>query len=139
LATSAKGVACSDWFAKEIGEKKPIGVIGWGEGGLVALYAGAIDPRIDAVLRERIFESRQQIWRSRPTVTCSGYWMNSAMQSCEHDRARKLVIEAARAPEANFSGASVRRPPGNSAAVQCSDRSRTREGPCERITTSGRH
>src|SRR5262249_54825780 len=47
-----KVLAGVDWFAK-VGtntiEHLPIGVIGWGEGGLLALDAGALDPRIEAV------------------------------------------------------------------------------------------
>jgi dienelactone hydrolase len=41
----------------------PIGVIGWAEGGLLALYAGAIEPRIQAVCVSGYFDSRQRIWQ----------------------------------------------------------------------------
>ena len=44
-----KVLAGVDWFAKEAGDKDAkIGVIGYGEGGMLALYAGALDTRIDA-------------------------------------------------------------------------------------------
>ncbi|MCW9078050.1 MAG: hypothetical protein OQK74_02615, partial [Gammaproteobacteria bacterium] len=46
-----------DFFANEAGEADPkIGVIGWGEGGMLALCAGALDGRIDAVATSGYFE-----------------------------------------------------------------------------------
>ncbi len=39
-----------------------IGVAGYGEGGLLALYAAAIDPRIEVTLVSGYFDSRQKIW-----------------------------------------------------------------------------
>jgi dienelactone hydrolase len=40
----------------------PIGVTGVGEGGLLALYAAALDTRIDAALVSGYFQSRERIW-----------------------------------------------------------------------------
>jgi putative membrane-bound dehydrogenase-like protein len=40
----------------------PIGVFGVGEGGLLALYAGAVDTRIDVTWVGGYFESRQKAW-----------------------------------------------------------------------------
>jgi putative membrane-bound dehydrogenase-like protein len=40
----------------------PIAVLGAGEGGLLALYAGAVDPRIDVTWVGGYFESRQKAW-----------------------------------------------------------------------------
>ncbi|MEX0725776.1 MAG: dienelactone hydrolase family protein, partial [Planctomycetaceae bacterium] len=39
-----------------------IGVVGYGEGGLLALYAAALDTRIDSVLVSGYFQDRQRIW-----------------------------------------------------------------------------
>ncbi len=36
-----KILACVDWFSKDVNGTANIGVIGWGEGGMLALYAGA--------------------------------------------------------------------------------------------------
>src|SRR5262249_10156912 len=59
-----KVLAAVDWFAKEAGkEKAEIGVIGYGEGGMLALYAGALDPRIKAVSLSGYFGSRNGIWK----------------------------------------------------------------------------
>ncbi len=58
-----KVLACVDWFEKDAGDADAnIGVIGYGEGGLVALCSGAIDTRIDASYVSGYFGSRQNIW-----------------------------------------------------------------------------
>ncbi|MBX3414731.1 MAG: dienelactone hydrolase family protein [Pirellulales bacterium] len=58
-----KVLAAVDWFARDAGkEDANIGVIGWGEGGLVALHAAALDPRIDAACVSGYFDSRQKVW-----------------------------------------------------------------------------
>lgn len=45
------------------GKKRPLGVIGWGEGGRLALYAAALDPRIDSAAVCGYFASRQNLWQ----------------------------------------------------------------------------
>jgi dienelactone hydrolase len=59
-----KVLAAVDWFAQETkpGTAK-IGVIGYGEGGMLALYAGALDPRIDAVGVSGYFGDRRNLWQ----------------------------------------------------------------------------
>lgn len=39
-----------------------VGIIGYGEGGMIAQYAAAIDPRIDAVCVSGYFDDRTTIW-----------------------------------------------------------------------------
>ncbi len=58
-----KILAAVDWASKESGKKLPIGAIGWGEGGMLALCAAAIDPRIDAACVSGYFDSRQNVWQ----------------------------------------------------------------------------
>ena len=41
-----KVLAAVRWMRGESGEQGRIGVFGWGEGGMLALYAGALDPEI---------------------------------------------------------------------------------------------
>lgn len=41
----------------------PTVVAGAGEGGLIALYAAALDPRIDAVVVSGYFQEREAVWR----------------------------------------------------------------------------
>lgn len=57
-----KVLAAVDWFAGREGPRLPIGVAGHGEGGLVAFYAAALDPRIDACLVSGYFDDRQHTW-----------------------------------------------------------------------------
>jgi dienelactone hydrolase len=40
--------AAVDWFTRPGGPRRPVGVVGYGEGGLLAFYAAAADTRIDA-------------------------------------------------------------------------------------------
>jgi dienelactone hydrolase len=64
-----KVLAGVDWFTKEAsgGREAPgnpkIGVIGYGEGGMLALYAGALDTRIDATCVSGYFGPRERIWQ----------------------------------------------------------------------------
>jgi len=57
-----KVLAAVDWFKKIAGEEAKIGVVGYGEGGLIAFYAAAVDTRIDAALVSGYFQSRQGVW-----------------------------------------------------------------------------
>ena len=67
-----KVLAGVDWFAKDAGDKDAkIGVIGYGEGGMLALYAGALDTRIDVDLRQRLLRpARTASGSSRLIATC---------------------------------------------------------------------
>ncbi|HEY2146768.1 MAG TPA: hypothetical protein VGH32_02450 [Pirellulales bacterium] len=72
-----KVLAAVDWFTREDGEspfaprksalsqseRRLIGVVGYGEGGLVALYSKALDYRIRAALISGYFGPRDQLWR----------------------------------------------------------------------------
>ncbi|HEV7226663.1 MAG TPA: dienelactone hydrolase family protein, partial [Pirellulales bacterium] len=59
-----KVLAVVDWFAADAGPKDPaIGVIGYAEGGLLALGAGALDPRIDVTCVSGYFEPRENVWQ----------------------------------------------------------------------------
>ena len=49
------------WAARS--EKLPVGVAGYGEGGLIALYTAAIDPRVEATLVSGYFQRREELWR----------------------------------------------------------------------------
>ncbi len=56
-----KVLAAVDWFERRSTGGK-IGVAGYAEGGLIALYAAAVDTRIDAALVSGYFDTRQHIW-----------------------------------------------------------------------------
>jgi dienelactone hydrolase len=57
-----KVLAAVDFFIRQE-ETAPIGVAGYGEGGLLALYSAAADPRIDAALVSGYFMPREGLWR----------------------------------------------------------------------------
>ena len=58
-----KVLAVVDWFSKQAaGQKARIGVFGYGEGGVIALYAAALDPRIDAACVSGYFDDRNAVW-----------------------------------------------------------------------------
>jgi dienelactone hydrolase len=57
-----KVLAVVDWIEQQAGPGARVGVAGYGEGGLIAFYAAAADPRIDAALVSGHFHSRQRVW-----------------------------------------------------------------------------
>ena len=57
-----KVFAAVDWFSRSAGETPRIGVMGYGEGGMLALYAGALDPRIASVGVSGYFNRREGLW-----------------------------------------------------------------------------
>jgi len=68
-----KVLAAVAWFEQEARDDDPrIAVVGYGEGGLVALYAAALDKRIDVVGVSGYFDSRQEIWREPIDRNVSG-------------------------------------------------------------------
>lgn len=52
-----------DWLARQGAEKSSIGLVGYGEGGLLALYTAAVDTRIDATLVSGYFAPREKLWQ----------------------------------------------------------------------------
>ncbi|MBI3974060.1 MAG: hypothetical protein HY332_22510 [Chloroflexi bacterium] len=64
-----KVLALIDLFARGLplplgdGTTTPIGIYGYGEGGLTALYAGALDPRLSVVGVSEHFRNRRELWR----------------------------------------------------------------------------
>ena len=58
-----KVIAAVDQFFASGDSDPTIGVLGVGEGGLLALYSAAVDPRIDAALVSGYFDRRDDVWR----------------------------------------------------------------------------
>lgn len=54
--------AVVDWIEHTYGADENIGVAGYLEGGLIAFYAAAVDPRIDVTLVSGYFQSRENVW-----------------------------------------------------------------------------
>ena len=58
-----KVLAAVDWLTREAGPTAAkIGVAGYGEGGLLALYSAAVDERIQAALVSGYFQPREKLW-----------------------------------------------------------------------------
>ena len=55
--------AAVDWFTRAGAPQRPVGVAGHGEGGLIAFYSAAADPRIDAAWVGGCFGPREGVWR----------------------------------------------------------------------------
>jgi len=59
-----KILAAVDWFVRENTRRSvPVGVMGYGEGGLLALYSAALDSRISATLVSGYFQEREEVWK----------------------------------------------------------------------------
>jgi dienelactone hydrolase len=56
-----KVAAAVDWLKRRADGGK-VGVFGYGEGGLLALYAGAADPRVDLTVVSGYFGPRERVW-----------------------------------------------------------------------------
>jgi dienelactone hydrolase len=92
--------AAVDWFTRLGQPKLPIGVVGHGEGGLIALHAAAIDGRIDAAWVAGHFGPREGVW-SEPIYR--NVW-NLLVEFGDAEVAslitpRAVTIEACRGPE----------------------------------------
>ena len=78
----------------------PIGVVGVGEGGLLALYSAALDPRVKSTWVSGYFGPREELWREpiyRNVWSILTEFGDAEIASLVLPRA--LVIEVARAPE----------------------------------------
>ncbi len=81
-------------------KQMPKGVFGYGEGGLLAFYAAAIDRRIQAVGVSGYFDSRQQLWQEpiyRNVFSLLTEFGDAEIATLIAPRA--LIIEACRVPE----------------------------------------
>jgi dienelactone hydrolase len=95
-----KVLAAVDWLSAEAGGDASVGVIGWGEGGLIALYAGALDPRIDAVGVSGYFEDRRNLWREPLDRNVFGLLEQFGdAELASLIAPRSLIVEAAKGPE----------------------------------------
>ncbi len=56
-------LAAVDWLTSTGRQNRRVGIIGYGEGGLLALYSAAADQRIDATAVCGYFRKREQLWR----------------------------------------------------------------------------
>ncbi|HTU26403.1 MAG TPA: hypothetical protein VMF30_13440, partial [Pirellulales bacterium] len=96
-----KVLAAVDCLAADTpADRAKIGVIGWGEGGLLAFYAGALDERIAATGVSGYFDNRNGLWQEpidRNLFDLLNEFGDAEVASLIAPR--KLIVEAAKAPE----------------------------------------
>jgi len=94
-------LASVDWFEHENNELRlPIGMIGYGEGGLLALYSAAIDTRIEATVVSGYFQPREEVWKEpiyRDVWGLIREFGDAELAGMIAPRA--LIVEAAQGPE----------------------------------------
>jgi dienelactone hydrolase len=99
-----KVLAVVDWMAKQPDDGK-IGAIGWGEGGLLALHAAALDTRISAACVCGYFDDRRSIWQEpidRNVFGLLDQFGDAELATLVAPRA--LIIEPGRGPELTLPG-----------------------------------
>lgn len=92
--------AAADWFAGQNDGQVPLGIMGWGEGGLLALYSSALDTRFDATCVSGYFDSRQNIWQEpidRNVFGLLEQFGDAELAALIAPRA--LIVESCRGPE----------------------------------------
>lgn len=105
-----KVLAVVDWYKGNSSQPLPTALIGWGEGGLLALCAGALDTRVDAVAVCGYFDAREEIWKQPIDRNVFGLLERFGdAELAAMIAPRALVIEAARGPQ-------VELPPGEGGA-----------------------
>ena len=92
-----KVLSLVDWMSHL---EVPIGVIGYGEGGLISLYSAAVDTRIQATAVSGYFQSRQEVWREPIYRNVWGLLHEFGdAEIASLIAPRPLIIEASRGPE----------------------------------------
>jgi len=95
-----KVLAAVDWLETRHSGEATIGVVGYGEGGLVALYSAALDPRIDGALVSGCFSSMHQTWQEPIDRNVFGLLQRfGGAELCCLVWPRALVIETAPVPK----------------------------------------
>ncbi len=97
----AKVLAAVDYFDNAFPSlRRNFGVIGWGEGGMLALYAGALDERLGVVGVSGYFGPREHLWQAPVDRNVFGLLKDfSDAEISVLIYPRPCVIEAARGPE----------------------------------------
>ena len=93
-----KVLSLVDWMSFD--NDIPIGVIGYGEGGLIAFYSAAADTRIQATAVSGYFQARQEVWREPIYRNVWGLLHEFGDADIASLIApRPLIIEASQGPE----------------------------------------
>ena len=115
-----------DWLSAGSNRADRIGIFGYGEGGGIALYAGALDTRIDAVCVSGYFGDRNDVWRQPVDRNVFGLLERFGDAEITSLIApRTLIVEAAKGPEVII-------PPGTGRARKIDDAATRRGAPRSR-------
>jgi len=100
-----KVFAAVDWMAAQgSNSSAKIGVIGWGEGGLLAFYAAALDSRIASLCVSGYFDDRRKVWQQPVDRNVFGLLEQFGdAEVAAMIAPRSLIVEAARGPEVTVS------------------------------------
>ena len=86
--------------AKRLRDSQKIVVFGYGEGGLIALFAAALDPRIEAVCVSGYFGNRNEVWQEPVDRNVFGLLEQFGdAEVASLIAPRLLVVEASKGPE----------------------------------------
>ena len=92
-----KVLALVDWMSSN---ELPIGVIGYGEGGLISLYSAAIDQRIQSTVVSGYFQEREEVWREPIYRNVWGLVQEFGdAEIASLIAPRTLIVETSRGPE----------------------------------------
>lgn len=92
-----KVLSLVDWMSSF---DQPIGVIGYGEGGLIAFHSAAADERIQATVVSGYFQSREEVWREPIYRNVWGLLHEFGdAEIASLIAPRPLTVEASRGPE----------------------------------------
>jgi dienelactone hydrolase len=95
-----KVTALINWLTMQWKAKGRVGVFGYGEGGAIALYAAALDSRIDSALVSGYFDDRNDVWRQPIDRNVFGLLEQFGdAEIASLIAPRTLIIEAAKGPE----------------------------------------
>jgi dienelactone hydrolase len=100
-----KVLAAVDWLERDSGLDASIGAIGWGDGGMLALYSAALDSRIRTACVSGYFADRRSLWQEpvdRNVFSLLTQFGDAETASLIHPN--HLIVEAAKAPESQYSG-----------------------------------
>jgi dienelactone hydrolase len=144
-----KVLAAVDWFVASA-PKLPTGVIGYGEGGLVALYSAAADRRIDATVVSGYFRTREEVWKEPVYRNVWGLLTEFGdAELATLIAPRALIVEASRGPDIpgpppeskeNGSGAApgaILPPPLDQVRAEFERAARSCDGKCSLVESSG--
>ena len=98
-----KVLAVVDWFQGQA-PSVPLGVCGYGEGGLLAFFAGALDARLQATWVSGYFKPREELWREPIDRNLWGLLVEFGdAEIASLIAPRSLVVEYSREPAVDYS------------------------------------